>query len=177
MAACVDEQTPDPTEEVEEVEEAQEAENTNEAEEVITDLTVLAENLEVPWSIGKANDVFYVTERPGTIVKIENGEVNRQNVELDNEVSNEAEAGLLGFTLNPDSNDTQEAFAYYTYNGSEGPTNRIIRLELEGDQWVENQVLLDDVPSGAIHHGGRLAIGQDDKLYATTGDAANPVFS
>lgn len=177
LGACVDEQVLYPIEEAEQVQETEEAEEANKAEEITTELTVLAENLDIPWSIERANGIFYVAERPGTITKIEIEEVTQQNVGLANDVSNEAEAGLLGFALDPDFNSTQEAFAYYTYTGSEGPTNRIVRLKLEGDQWEEVQVLLEDVPSGAIHHGGRLAFGPDDKLYATTGDAAIPELS
>ena len=41
-------------------------------------LEVLAEKLQVPWSIDKANQAFYISERTGTIVKIENGKTVRQ---------------------------------------------------------------------------------------------------
>jgi glucose/arabinose dehydrogenase len=42
---------------------------------------------------------------------------------------------------------------------------------LKEDFWREESLLLDGIPSGAWHHGGRLKIGFDGKLYATTGDA------
>jgi glucose/arabinose dehydrogenase len=45
-------------------------------------------------------------------------------------------------------------------------------LRLDGDVWKEEEVLVDRIPSGRVHHGGRLKIGPDGKLYATTGDAA-----
>ncbi len=35
-------------------------------------------------------------------------------------------------------------------------------------------MLLDKIPSGRVHHGGRLEIGPDNKLYATAGDATEP---
>lgn len=108
------------------------------------------------------------------MTKIENEEVERQEVQLDQTLSAEAEAGLLGFALVPDFSKKQQAFAYYTYDGNSGPTNRIVRLEFAEDVWTETEVLLDGIPSGAVHHGGRLAIGPDEKLYATTGDAATP---
>ncbi|WP_432806587.1 PQQ-dependent sugar dehydrogenase [Mesobacillus maritimus] len=35
-------------------------------------------------------------------------------------------------------------------------------------------MLLDQIPSDRVHHGGRLALGPDGKLYATAGDASQP---
>jgi glucose/arabinose dehydrogenase len=43
---------------------------------------------------------------------------------------------------------------------------------LEDNVWREESLLLDKIPSGTYHHGGRLKIGPDEKLYATTGDAS-----
>jgi glucose/arabinose dehydrogenase len=57
------------------------------------DPTVLADHLEVPWSIQRAGDVFYISERPGAIVKVENGEQVREKVHLDKPLSEEEEAG------------------------------------------------------------------------------------
>lgn len=132
----------------------------------------IAENLEVPWSIEKLEDTFYVTERPGSIVKIENGEIERQSVELEKEIATASEAGLLGFLLAPDFPESNLAYAYYTYEDSSGQFNRIVTLRLEDNVWREVSLLLDKIPSGSYHHGGRLKIGPDGKLYATAGDAS-----
>jgi glucose/arabinose dehydrogenase len=40
-----------------------------------------------------------------------------------------------------------------------------------------NRVLLDKIPGGQIHNGGRIKIGPDQKLYITTGDAGNAVLA
>ncbi len=148
-------------------EEMQETESTTAASE-------LSANLKIPWNIAKEEETFYITEREGAIVKIEDGETERQAVAFEQVISEEAETGLLGFVLTPDFSISQQAIAYYTYKGEAGPENRIVRLEMTGDTWIEREVLLDNIPSGPIHHGGRLAIGPDEKLYATTGDAATP---
>lgn len=142
--------------------------------ELDTALTVIAEGLIIPWSIEKHKDTFYITEREGNIVKIENGAVKRQEVRLRKNLSTAAEAGLMGFVLDPEFEETGQAFAYYTYESETGPTNRIVILKLNDGTWAEERVLLDEIPSGSYHHGGRLKIGPDGKLYATTGDATLP---
>lgn len=133
-----------------------------------------AENLDVPWSIEQHEDTFYISERPGTIAEIENGEVEHQSVRLEEPLSDAAEAGLLGFVLKPDFAQSSEAYAYYTYDQEGEPVNRIVTLELNGDHWRETETVLDGIPSGNVHHGGRLEIGPDDALYATIGDASDP---
>ncbi|MFO8068581.1 MAG: sorbosone dehydrogenase family protein [Alkalibacterium sp.] len=135
---------------------------------------LIAENLEIPWTIEKEGDTFFLTERPGYITRIENGETVRQDVELEQELSLVPEAGLLGFVLDPEFSQNNLAYAYYTYEASNGPLNRIVTLQLGGDVWQEEDILLDEIPSGRVHHGGRLKIGPDDMLYATTGDASAP---
>ncbi|MDT2829059.1 sorbosone dehydrogenase family protein [Enterococcus viikkiensis] len=137
-------------------------------------IETVAENLAVPWSIQRDDDVFYLSERGGTVAKITDGDVERQSMSLEKDLSSVSEAGLLGFVLMPDFSDSQTAIAYYTYEDNNDILNRIVELNLINDDWQEKRVLLDEIPSGTHHHGGRLAIGPDDMLYATTGDASEP---
>lgn len=133
---------------------------------------IIADELNIPWSIDKIGETFYLSERQGSIVKAEAGKKERQKVVLEKKLSTAAEAGLLGFALSPDFSKTKEAYAYYTYENSSGQFNRIVILQVEENVWKEKKLLLDKIPSGQYHHGGRLEIGPDGKLYATTGDAA-----
>lgn len=137
-----------------------------------TDREAVADNLETPWSIEQSDGTFYITERAGSIVQVDDDGTERQEVSLSEEMSTASEAGLLGFVLAPDFPETEAAYAYYTYESDDGQFNRIVRLELNDGAWTEESVLLDGIPSGSVHHGGRLAIGPDDMLYATTGDAS-----
>ena len=148
--------------------------NTPSSQQEKNELEVVAENLDVPWSIENINNTFYLTERSGSIAKIENGEMERYSVELKKEIETTSEAGLLGFVLSPDFSESNLAYAYYTYKDSSGQFNRIITLHLEDNVWREASLLLDKIPSGSYHHGGRLKIGPDGKLYATAGDASEP---
>jgi glucose/arabinose dehydrogenase len=133
---------------------------------------VIGEYLQIPWSINKIDNTFYISERIGNVMKIDGETQSRQKVVLKKPLATAAEAGLLGFILAPDFPKTQMAYAYYTYKDDTGQYNRIITIKLEDDVWKEQKVLLDKIPSGQVHHGGRLKIGPDGKLYATTGDAA-----
>ncbi|MTH51947.1 quinoprotein glucose dehydrogenase [Bacillus mangrovi] len=132
----------------------------------------LAENLDTPWSISAAGDTIYLTERPGAIVKIEDGKQIRMDVRLKHPLSKAAEAGLLGMELHPDFDENREAFAYYTYDDEGTSSNKLIKLKLQGGTWSETETLLDRIPSGPFHQGGRMKIGPDQKLYVTAGDAA-----
>lgn len=136
-------------------------------------IDTVAENLHAPWAISKIEDTFFITERTGNIVKITGDEIVTQQVELKQQRSTASEAGLLGLVLAPDFAQSNEAYAYYTYENGGEQFNRIVVLQLDGDVWKETALLLDEIPSGTYHHGGRLQIGPDGKLYATTGDASN----
>ncbi len=137
-------------------------------------LEVIADNLNIPWAIEKYKNMFYVTERAGYIVKIKEGELERQHVKLKKELATAAEAGLLGFVLAPDFSVSKLAYAYYTYVDGNKQFNRIVTLRQEENVWNEEHLLIDEIVSGTFHHGGRLKIGPDGKLYATVGDALQP---
>lgn len=155
-----------------EMEHEQSQSDDNQERKETKGIETVAQGLDIPWSIARSDDVFYLSERPGKIIKIDGNKKTEQQVDLDKEVSTAAEAGLLGFVLAPDFKDSKEAYAYYTYEYN-NQFNRIVKLKLENDTWKEDEVLIDKIPSGQYHHGGRLKIGPDDKLYATTGDASD----
>lgn len=135
----------------------------------------VAKNLQIPWSINKHGEDFFISERVGTIAKVSSkGEVTHQQVKISSPLAKVSEAGLLGFVLKPTFDETKEAFAYYTYDVEGQPYNRVVTLKLDGNTWSETAILLDGILTGNVHHGGRLEIGPDQLLYVTIGDASNP---
>ncbi|WP_404407868.1 hypothetical protein [Jeotgalibacillus malaysiensis] len=44
---------------------------------------------------------------------------------------------MFGFVLAPDFEESQLAYAYYTYEGDDGRFNRIVTLLLDGELWSE----------------------------------------
>lgn len=131
-----------------------------------------ANKLFIPWTINKDGGTFYLSQRDGTVVELDGelGIVDVQDVELSEDIFHEGEAGFLGFILDPEFKSTNRAFAYYTYEKDGDILNRIVSLNLDQSTWKENEILLDNIPGGEKDTGGRIAIGPDNKLYATTGD-------
>ncbi|MFB9830416.1 PQQ-dependent sugar dehydrogenase [Lederbergia wuyishanensis] len=134
----------------------------------------LADKLEVPWSITNKDDMFYISERHGTITSFHesSGKTERLPVHFRKKLFTGGEGGLLGIELVPNTNI--EAFVYHTYEESGNVFNRVIRIVKEKDAWRETEVLIEKIPGTQIHNGGRIKIGPDKKLYITTGDAAVP---
>ncbi|MCR8852897.1 PQQ-dependent sugar dehydrogenase [Lysinibacillus fusiformis] len=145
-----------------------------EPSKVTPNVEIIAEQLQTPWSIEKSDTALYVTERPGNIVMITEDVVERQQVLLKKQLSAAPEAGLLGFVLAPDFTTTNIAYAYYTYEEGSAQFNRVVTLILIDNKWQETDLLIDRIQSGTYHHGGRLKIGPDSKLYVTVGDATQP---
>lgn len=76
------------------------------------------------------------------------------------------EAGLLGVAASPDFTRDRTLFFYL----STASDNRIAKARLERGRLGPLTVILDGIPVGGIHDGGRLAFGPDGYLYASTGE-------
>ncbi|MCH6266065.1 PQQ-dependent sugar dehydrogenase [Neobacillus citreus] len=139
---------------------------------VSDDGSVNANHLYIPWTINKNGGLFFLSQREGSVIQINGdlGLVDVQNVKTSEKIFNKGEAGFLGFTLAPDFATTKKAFAFHSYQKDGETLNRIISLKLEDKTWQEDQVLLDKIPGGEVNNGGRIKIGPDGMLYATTGD-------
>jgi glucose/arabinose dehydrogenase len=132
----------------------------------------VATGLATPWGIGFLPDGdAVVTERDSTRVLLIHGPSHdvREIGTIDEAVplgDQGGEAGLLGVAVSPDFRHDHLLFFYV----STAVDNRIMSATLEGDRLGPTQVILDGIPNGFIHDGGRLAFGPDGYLYASTGE-------
>ncbi|MFC0213361.1 PQQ-dependent sugar dehydrogenase [Paenibacillus chartarius] len=134
-------------------------------------VSVAADQLHAPWAITFSGDTVYISEREGTIVRISGGEKVRQTIRLNKPLEVFGEGGFLGLVAAPDFAVSKTAYAYHTYKEAGKVQNRVVLLRETPAGWQEVKALLEGIPGGTIHDGGRLAIGPDRHLYVTTGDA------
>ncbi|WP_229068552.1 sorbosone dehydrogenase family protein [Actinoplanes sp. DH11] len=134
------------------------------------DVTVVSDDLVYPWEVRLAGENLVVTELDGTIAMIgAGGRLTRHRVGTSDPVVRDGGSGLMGLALARDFADSGTAYVYYTHATDSGLTNRIAELAFDGDNWTERRVLLDGIPGHQFYNGGRLAVGPDGHLYATTG--------
>lgn len=131
----------------------------------------LVEGLQVPWGVDFLPDGrAVVTERiSGRVVRIgPDGAVTTLGTVP--AAVPQGEAGLLGVAVSPDFDADRTLYLYLTT----GTDNRVVRAELDGTRLGRTTVVLDGIPAGFIHDGGRIAFGPDGHLYVTTGETGDP---
>ncbi len=130
-------------------------------------ISSVATGLNVPWDLVFLPDGdLLVTERSGTVRRL-----GKQTTVISiPSVSKLGEGGLMGIALHPNFVQNQFVYLYFT-SSEDGTHNRIARFRLEGNELVQDRIIVDNIPAAIYHDGGQLAFGPDGMLYATIGDA------
>ena len=135
--------------------------------------------VEVPWEmLWGPDDHLWVTERPGRVIRID-PETGNFNTILDweSEVESGGEPGMLGMALHPDFENTPLVYLVYNFSAGFSVRERLVSFEWDGENLVNETILLDDIPGGGIHNGARLLMSLDGKILMTTGDRGNADLS
>ncbi len=136
-------------------------------------VTTLASGLDIPRGMAIVPDGrLFVTERPGRLRVIVGGVLQAAPV-ITLPVEAVSEAGLLGLAADPGFATNGHLYVYYSYRSGASILNRVARLAVTGSSAVQDRVLLEGIPGASFHDGGRIKIGPDGLLYATTGDAGD----
>ena len=134
------------------------------------EITEVAGNLEVPWDMALLpNKDIFITERLGRLKLLaRSGEV--KTLATLSKVASVGESGLTGLGLHPDFSQNGYLYLQYTYREDGNLFNRVSRFTFKNDSLSNEQIILDQLPGGNIHNGGRLRFGPDNKLWVLTGD-------
>ncbi|OGW41028.1 MAG: glucose dehydrogenase [Nitrospirae bacterium RBG_13_39_12] len=132
---------------------------------------VWVQNLKIPWSLVFLSDGrALVSERPGIVRTIQDGKLLKKPYAKIEEVEAKGEGGLMGLALHPLFPNKPYIYVMHTYRKGDNIGNRVIRLRDNGKEGVFDTVIINSIPGGKNHNGGRIAFGPDGMLYITTGE-------
>ncbi|NNE15972.1 MAG: T9SS type A sorting domain-containing protein [Saprospiraceae bacterium] len=147
-------------------------------DEIKLDSTVLlkreiSSGLNKPWEIKWGpNDHIWVTERPGRVQRLnpETGNITTI-LDLSDSVSQQSEAGMLGFCFHPEFEQNKLIFINYDQrNSSNNLIKTIATYKLFQDTLILENIILGNIPTWVNHSGCRMLISNDKKLFFTLGD-------
>ena len=136
-------------------------------------VTVVASGFDTIWELAWGPDgAIWITERSGIISRVNptTGVVTRAGTVPVNEIG---EGGLMGLTFHPDFATQPYVYTVNTYAAGSSIRNRVIRMRWNGTTLAAPEVLLENIPGSAVHNGARVAIGPDNFVYVSMGDASN----
>ena len=122
-----------------------------------------------PWSLvflpgGRA----LVAERKGRLLSLDRDEGIKAIGRLD--ILEDDESGLMGLAVHPGFPESPYVYAMYTWRKDGRARNAVARFRLEGDALSDGHIIVEGIPAGDNHNGGRIAFGPDGMLYVGTGD-------
>ncbi len=133
---------------------------------------VLARGLRVPWGLAflPSGDALVSVRASGRVHRVSRHGGRRLVGRVPGVDPDAGEGGLLGLAVAATFAEDRWLYAYLTTTSD----NRVVRMRYAGGRLGRPQVLLAGIPRATRHNGGRLRFGPGGRLYASTGDAAEP---
>lgn len=141
-------------------------------------VSVYASGLKVPWAMQFSPDGrMFVTERPGRIRVIRDGQLESQPWATVSPLTEIGEGGLLGLALHPEFPAEPYVYVCHTLTVGGEVQNRVVRYEEVDGHGVNPQPIVSGLPGSSVHNGCRLKFGPDGRLYISTGDGGRRALS
>jgi glucose/arabinose dehydrogenase len=130
--------------------------------------------LEHPWALAFVpNGDILVTERPGRLRIVRDGQLLPNPLEGVPEVWAQGQGGLLDILLAPDFAESRRVYLAYSKEvGAQGATTAVARARFADDRLeeVEDILVADAEATSGQHFGCRLVFGRDGMLYIAVGE-------
>jgi glucose/arabinose dehydrogenase len=126
-----------------------------------------------PWSLTfLPNGDMLVTEKPGRLRVVRNGNLETQAVSGVPEVWATGQGGLLEVLPHPRFQENQLLYLTYSKPCEKGATTALFRARFDGKALTDGRDLFvaDNCNTGNPHFGSKLAFARDGLLYMTIGE-------
>ena len=115
-------------------------------------IETVADNLELPWSLAFLPDgSMLVTERPGRVRMIRDGELLEAPVAGVPDVYFAGQGGLFDVVLDPDFESNQTIYLSYAHGDQDANATRILRAVLDGNGLRDQEVIFTVQPYKGGH--------------------------
>ena len=138
---------------------------------------LLLRGLEHPWGMAwMPNGDILVTERPGRLRRVRNGQLTSGKIAGIPEVFDSGQGGLLDVSLHPRFEENRRIFFTYAHGNTFANHTRVATAVLDGNRLKDWQVIFKVGTNkvGGQHFGSRLLWLPDETLLVSIGDGGNP---
>lgn len=136
-------------------------------------LSLVTDSLDVPWDLqyDEVNNYIIFSEIKGNIKKLDLRDNSVQLIKTIPNVFQQRTTGLLGMALYQPHVSEHYLFFSYTSKENDKIFSNLYRY-IYKDGKIDQPKLLLQIPGNTGHNGSRIIIGNDNKIYWATGDAA-----